>query len=80
MQNQAGRQYSVAYFCKSSMYHLEKKNSALFVFPSHKIIVINSYTFCKPRFLHAWSTGMCENPARADFVSMLTILVLPLPL
>jgi hypothetical protein len=28
-------------------YNQEKINSALFAFPSHKTIVINSYTFCK---------------------------------
>ncbi len=30
------------------LYYQEKINSALFAFPSHKTIVINSYTFSKP--------------------------------
>jgi hypothetical protein len=71
------RKLACSYHHKNETVSLgDKKNSVLFVFPSHRIIISNLFAFCKPYLLHEWSAG---NPACADYVSTLTVLILPLP-
>ncbi len=59
-QNHWTLMYNSWYCLGGSVVHASpgKKNSALFVFPSHKIIVKSSSTFC----MKVWLGG--ENPAR----------------
>ncbi len=61
-------------YCSLFLYHQENKNKALFVFPCHKVMMLNLYDLSETLFcMNSWLGGV--KPSWLHYVSGLIVLI-----